>query len=101
MTHHLANSILFQDDAIISKTLVKNSGGTITLFAFDKGQALSEHTTPFEAFFFVVEGSAKVTINKVDHLVNTGEYILLPANLPHAVLAESKVKFLLTMIKQL
>jgi quercetin dioxygenase-like cupin family protein len=89
----------YQDGAIVSRTLLKRAGGTITLFAFDAGQTLSEHTTPFDAIAHVLEGEALITIAGTPIGVTTGELILLPANQPHAVAATTRFKMLLTMIR--
>lgn len=95
----LEQLIGYADDSIVSKTLLDKPIGTITLFAFDKGQRLSEHTAPFDAVVQVVDGRGVVTIDGTDHVIDTGEIIIMPANIPHAVLAEQKFKMLLTMIR--
>ena len=79
--------------------LLKQETGSVTLFAFDKGQELSEHTAPFDALVFVLEGTAEVTISGGAHTVRAGEMILMPANEPHAVRAVERFKMLLTMIR--
>lgn len=89
----------YQDGAIVSRTLLKRGGGTFTFFAFDAGQALSEHTAPFDAIAHVLDGEATITVDGVTTTVRTGELILLPANRPHAVAAEQRFKMLLTMIR--
>lgn len=91
--------VQYADDSIVSKTLLDTPAGTLTLFAFDAGQNLSEHTAPFDAVIQVVDGRAVVTIDGTDHDVQTGEMIIMPANIPHAVRAEQKFKMLLTMIR--
>ena len=93
-------TIDYAADAIVSKTLVKKNSGTITLFAFDKGQGLSEHSAPFDALVQVVEGSADVFINKQLYPLNAGQSIIMPANIPHAVQAVERFKMLLTMIRE-
>ena len=95
----LEKLIGYADDSIVSKTLLNKPIGTITLFAFDKGQRLSEHTAPFDAVVQGVDGQGTVTIDGVDHSVDAGQIIIMPANIPHAVLAEQKFKMLLTMIR--
>ena len=95
----LEQLIGYADDSIVSKTLLDKPIGTITLFAFDKGQRLSEHTAPFDAVVQAVDGQGVVTIDGSDHVVDTGQIIIMPANIPHAVLAEQKFKMLLTMIR--
>ncbi len=89
----------YQDGAVVSRTLLKRGGGTVTLFAFDDGQALSEHTAPFDAIAHVLEGEALITIAGTPLAVRAGEMILMPANQPHAVTAASRFKMLLTMIR--
>lgn len=95
----LGQLIGYADDSIVSKTLLDKPIGTITLFAFDASQRLSEHTAPFDAVVQVVDGQGIVTIDGDDHMVQTGEIIIMPANIPHAVRAEQKFKMLLTMIR--
>lgn len=95
----LAELLQYQEGAIVSRVLLKNKGGTVTLFAFDQGEGLSEHTAPFEALVFVVDGDAQVEIAGQGYRVRTGETITLPANIPHAVKAATKFKMLLTMIR--
>jgi quercetin dioxygenase-like cupin family protein len=83
----------------VSKTIIKKTTGTVTLFAFDKGQGLSEHTAPFEALVYLIDGEAGITVGSQTHQVKKGEVIILPANVPHALTALSPFKMLLTMIK--
>src|SRR3954453_19321237 len=87
----------YQEGAVVSRTLLKRGGGTVTLFAFDEGQALSEHTAPFDAIACVLEGEALITIAGAPLPVRAGEMVLLPADQPHAVHAPSRFKMLLTM----
>jgi len=89
----------YADDSIVSKTLLDKPIGTITLFAFDKGQRLSEHTAPFDAVVQAVDGQGVITIDGADHTVDAGQIVIMPANIPHAVRAEQKFKMLLTMIR--
>jgi quercetin dioxygenase-like cupin family protein len=91
--------IAYQDGAVVSRTLLKRAGGTLTLFAFDAGQSLSEHTAPFEAVAHVLEGEADISIAGTSLRVSAGEMMLMPANQPHAVHAPSRFKMLLTMIR--
>lgn len=93
------NSIDYADQSIVSKPVVKSPGGNISLFAFDMGQELSEHTAPFDALVQVIEGKAEIRINQDVHLLNAGECIIMPASEPHAVKAVQRFKMLLTMIK--
>jgi quercetin dioxygenase-like cupin family protein len=96
---NLAKLVQYSDDSIVSKTILDKPVGTITLFAFDKGQNLSEHTAPYDAVVQILEGSAKLTIGGEDIKVLTGQIIIMPGNVPHAVAAEEKFKMLLTMIR--
>ena len=89
----------YQDGAVVSRALLKRVGGTITLFAFDEGQSLSEHTAPFDAVAYVLEGEADITIAGTALLVPAGEMVLMPANQPHAVHARTRFKMMLTMIR--
>jgi quercetin dioxygenase-like cupin family protein len=89
----------YQEGAVVSRILLKRAGGTVTLFAFDEGQSLSEHTAPFDAVAHVLEGEALITIAGVPLTVPAGDMILMPANQPHAVAARARFKMLLTMIR--
>lgn len=91
--------VAYQKQAIVSKTLLEKETGTVTLFAFDKDQALSEHTAPYEAMVQVIEGRAEIRIAGVPHLVGAGEMLIMPAHQPHALKALSPFKMLLTMIR--
>jgi quercetin dioxygenase-like cupin family protein len=91
--------VAYQDGAVVSRTLIKRAGGTMTLFAFDEGQALSEHTAPFDAIAHVLDGEASITVAGTPETVKAGQFILLPANQPHAVSAVTRFKMLLTMIR--
>ncbi len=95
----LIKSIEYQTGAVVSKTLVKTKTGSITLFAFDREQELSEHTTPHHAFLNVLEGEAKITIAGNSHRLQAGQAMELPAGVPHAVEAVDKFKMLLIMLK--
>ena len=97
--YRLKNAVNYSDGAIVSKIVEKNQAGNVTLFAFDEGQNLSEHTTPFDALVQIIEGAAKIIINKNDYLLSEGDFIIMPANIPHAVEAAGSFKMLLTMIK--
>ncbi len=98
--YNLKESVTYADGSVVSKIVQKDEAGNITLFAFDKGQHLSEHTTPFDAMVQVVEGKANIIIDGKDHLLEEGEIIIMPANIPHAVEAETAFKMLLTMLKK-
>lgn len=95
----LTELLHYQESSIVSRVLLKNNGGTVTLFAFDQGEGLSEHTAPFEALVYVVDGEAEVEIAGKAYSVSRGETINLPANIPHAVKAATRFKMLLTMIR--
>lgn len=97
--HALDELLQYQAGAIVSRVLLKNKGGTVTLFAFDEGEGLSEHTAPFDALVFVVDGVAETEIAGEVYRVARGETITLPANIPHAVRAATPFKMLLTMIR--
>ena len=97
---NLAESIKYQDNAVVSSEILKKDTGTITVFAFDKGQGLSEHTAPFDASVYILDGEAEVTIAGELLKVKAGEMIVMPANKPHALLAKDKFKMLLIMIKR-
>jgi len=90
----------YSDNGITSKRVLEKSTGNVTLFSFDQGQKLSEHTAPFDALIQVLEGEAQITINHEPHHLKAGEAIIMPANIPHAVDALGKFKMLLTMIKE-
>ena len=94
------NLIDYTENGIVSKQIIKLKSGNITLFAFDEGQALSEHTAPYDALVQVVEGEADITIDQEVVTVETGECIVLPANVPHAVKALTSFKMILTMIRE-
>ncbi|OGV39706.1 MAG: cupin [Lentisphaerae bacterium GWF2_45_14] len=96
---NLAELAAYTEGGVTSKTLSTNSGGSITFFSFDKGQALSEHSAPFDAFLQVIEGSAEIRIAGVTNIVKRGEFIIMPENVPHAVNAIEKFKMLLVMLK--
>ena len=95
----LVSLIEYSDDSIVSKTILDTPAGTITLFAFDKGQKLSEHIAPYDAVVQILDGMAQLTIGGKDMEVSAGEIIIMPGNVPHAVAAEEKFKMLLTMIR--
>jgi quercetin dioxygenase-like cupin family protein len=89
----------YQKDSVVSRTLIDKKTGTVTLFAFDKGQGLSEHTVPFDALVYIVDGRADITIDGNLKSVLKGETIIMPANKPHSLKAEEPFKMLLIMIK--
>lgn len=97
--YDLKNMVDYADGSTVSKIITRNDKGNLTLFAFDKGQNLSEHSAPFDALVLVLDGTGKIIIDKKEHDVHEGQMIIMPANVPHAVEAEEKFKMLLTMIK--
>lgn len=95
----LAELVQYQSGAVVSRTLIDKQIGTLTLFAFDAGQGLSEHTAPYDAFVQIVDGTADITIAGEDHRVVAGQMIIMPANIPHALRAVGRFKMLLVMIR--
>jgi len=95
----LVELIAYSEDSIVSKTILDTPAGTITLFAFDKGQKLSEHTASYNAVVQVIDGSAHLTIGGENVSVPAGQIIIMPANVPHSVVAKEKFKMLLIMIR--
>ncbi len=96
----LADLVTYQSGAIVSRTLINKKTGTVTLFAFDKGESLSEHTAPYDALVYVLDGEADITVGEKVHRVRAGEVLLLPANIVHAVRAPAPFKMLLIMIRE-
>ncbi len=94
-----AGHVAYIDGAVVSKTLIKKDSGTVTLFAFEAGQGLSEHTAPFDALVQILDGEARITIGGEDRTVAAGEMIIMPAHVPHALQAEKAFKMLLVMIR--
>lgn len=97
---NIAGQIDYSTGGIVSKQILKNRAGNVTLFSFDKGQGLSEHTAPFDALVQVLDGEAEIRINGEPHRVKAGEIIIMPANITHALQAVESFKMLLTMIKE-
>ena len=96
---NLEEMVEYSSGGVISKQVLKNPSGNITLFSFDKGQGLTEHTAPFDAVVQVLDGEAQITIGGNPNLVKKGETIIMPANVSHALQAVEQFKMLLTMIK--
>jgi quercetin dioxygenase-like cupin family protein len=94
-----AESVDYAAGAVVSKTIVKKQTGNITLFAFDAGEGLSEHTAPFDAVVQILDGKAEITIRGNRFVLQTGECIIMPATIPHALKAMERFKMMLTMIK--
>ena len=95
----VASLVSYQTGSVVSRTIIHDKAGTVTLFAFDEGEGLSEHTAPYDALLHLLEGEAEVTIAGSRNLMEQGEAIILPVGKPHAVQALRKCKILLTMIR--
>lgn len=91
--------VSYQSGAVVSRTLIDKKVGTVTLFSFAAGQGLSEHTVPYDAFVQIIDGAAEVTIDAKVHKVSSGEFIIMPANIPHSLKAVEKFKMMLVMIR--
>lgn len=89
----------YQEKSVVSKEIIKKETGTVTIFAFDKGEGLSEHTAPFDAMVQVLDGTLELTIDGKMYILNKGDMIIMPANVPHALHAAEQFKMLLSMIK--
>ena len=98
-TATVADLVSYQEGSIVSREIVKKPTGTVTVFAFDEGQGLSEHTAPFDALVHVLEGEVEITIAGKLHRLRSGEMILMPAQQPHALKAMRRLKMILTMIR--
>ena len=96
----LIDLINYQEGSVVSRTIMDKKAGTVTLFAFDENEGLSEHTTPFDALAYILKGEAKVTISGNPFKLKEGELIIMPANEPHALSAVTKFKMLLIMIRE-
>lgn len=95
----LTELVSYSDGGVVSKQVLKNEAGNITLFSFDKGQGLSEHIAPFDAVVQVLDGEVEIKIGGVSHLLKQGQSIIMPAHISHALFAKERFKMLLTMIK--
>ena len=95
----LVELVEYQKDSVVSRMIANKESGSVTLFAFDEKQKLSEHTAPFDALIQVLDGEAEISISDKKYSLKQGDFIIIPANKPHAVKAISKFKMLLTMIK--
>jgi len=91
--------VSYQEGSVVSRTLIEQNGGTITLFAFDSGQALSEHMAPYEAFVQIIDGEAEIIIDGQPNAVSRGSFLIMPANVPHSVRANERFKMILTMVR--
>ena len=99
LTGVMADLVAYQDGAVVSRVILKKTTGNVTVFAFDLGQGLSEHTTPFDALVHVLDGRAEITVGGTLHELRAGEMILMPAGVPHALKANERFKMALTMIR--
>lgn len=95
----LSDLVDYQEGSVVSRTVINQKTGTVTLFAFDKGEGLSEHTAPFDAMVYIIEGESEVTISGKPFHLKEGNMIIMPANEPHALKAITRFKMLLVMIK--
>jgi len=95
----LTDLLDYQDDAVVSRTIIDKKTGTLALFSFDEGQGLSEHTAPFDALVYILDGEAEVTISGNSLQLEEGEAVVMPANEPHALRATKKFKMMLVMIR--
>lgn len=91
--------IEYQDGSVVSREIIRKDTGTVTIFAFDKGEGLSEHTAPFDAMVQIIDGKAEITISGNKNVLEKGDMIIMPANEPHALKALEKYKMILTMIR--
>ncbi len=94
-----ADLIEYQSGSVVSREIIRKETGTVTIFAFDKGEGLSEHTAPFDAMVQIIDGKAEITISGNKNVLEAGEMIIMPANEPHALKALEKYKMVLTMIR--
>ncbi len=95
----LVDLVAYQSASVVSRTLIDKKAGTVTLFSFDEGQGLSEHTAPFDALVCLLDGEAEISISGKPHYLTQGEMVMMPANQPHALKAVKRFKMLLTMIR--
>jgi quercetin dioxygenase-like cupin family protein len=96
---NLKNMVSYQDGSVVSKEIMKKLAGTVTIFAFDQDQGLSEHTAPFDALVYVLDGETEITISGQPHQLREGDMIIMPAGEPHALRALNRFKMMLVMIK--
>jgi quercetin dioxygenase-like cupin family protein len=98
-TLKIEDLIEYQEGAVVSREIIRKGTGTVTIFAFDKGEGLSEHTAPFDAMVQVIDGKAEITISGNKNILEKGDMIIMPANEPHALNAVERFKMVLTMIR--
>ena len=92
--------IMYQDGSVVSRMIVYKKSGTVTLFAFDSGEGLSEHTAPYDAIAQIIDGEAEISIDKSSFVLKEGQMIIMPANIPHALHAQQRFKMMLIMIHE-
>lgn len=97
--YRAADLVAYQEDAVVSRTIIDQPMGTVTLFAFDAGQGLSEHTASYDALVYLLEVDAEIVIAGQPYLVERGELLLMPADKPHALTARTRFKMLLVMVR--
>ena len=97
---NLQKDITYQEGSIVSKEISKSDSGSMTIFAFDKGQGLSEHKTPFDAYAAIIDGTAEITVGGKKHRLNKGEMLHMPPDVPHSVHAPGQFKMILVMVKK-
>ncbi len=95
----LADLVEYQKNSVVSRTIIKKETGSVTIFAFDRSQGLSEHTAPYDALVYLIDGKAEIRISGKAHYLNQGDIIIMPANQPHSLKAIDRFKMLLTMIR--
>jgi quercetin dioxygenase-like cupin family protein len=98
-TLKLVELLSYQRSSIVSRQIINKETATITVFSFDKGEGLSEHIAPFDAMVYIIEGTARISIEGISHVLKKGEMIIMPANKPHALKAVSRFKMLLVMVR--
>jgi len=96
---NIENLIDYQENSVVSREIIRKETGTVTIFAFDMGEGLSEHTAPFDAMVQIVDGTAEINISGKKNVVKKGELIIMPGNIPHSLNAVKKFKMILTMIR--
>jgi quercetin dioxygenase-like cupin family protein len=96
---NLSDLIAYQEGSVVSRTIIDKKAGTVTLFAFDENQGLSEHTAPYDAMVYILDGEVKITISGKPIMLKQGEMTIMPANQPHALAAKTRFKMLLIMVK--
>jgi quercetin dioxygenase-like cupin family protein len=99
LTGVMSELVAYQAGSVVSRIIVKKSTGNVTVFAFDQGQGLSEHTTPFDALVHLLDGAAEITVGGTPYDLRAGDMILMPPNVPHALKANERFKMALTMIR--